>query len=250
MGKALAAEFAKHYARRANRIVFSTSEGELSLNDLALELWDRLGQQGVDASVLSRVLNGVREFNSQQLSVFCDVLDLGPQQRVGLEEALARDILSRHGIRLATGIRDFLDVLYQELAQIRLSRIQGNPHTALDWANLMANKILETLPQTDGTSLRALLHVLALVYFEKAVIFSRILLRSEIPKATSPLISDMLEFAQISESKSIYGLALLAEGNLQYNSASYKGSEDHVNAALPHLKGDVISTLCGLRTLP
>ncbi len=63
----------KYYQRQSNRIIFVN---KMTLNQLALAMWERLGYQGVDASVLSRVINGERLLTPRQLEVFCEILKL------------------------------------------------------------------------------------------------------------------------------------------------------------------------------
>src|SRR3989344_866256 len=80
-----AVEIKKHYRREGNKIVFRNG---MTLNQLAMEMWERSGYQGVDQSALSRILNGKRLFTFHQLQVFSEILQL--------TETLAAEILHRH----------------------------------------------------------------------------------------------------------------------------------------------------------
>lgn len=55
----LAKKLQQYYTKKGNRIIFSNG---LTLNQLALEMWERLDYQGIDVSVLSRVIGGRRFF--------------------------------------------------------------------------------------------------------------------------------------------------------------------------------------------
>ena len=85
----------KYYVRKKNRIFFSDS---ISLHEMTLSLWQELGYAEIDASVLSRVLQGERLFTSKQLSAFCKLLGLEKEERENLFTCLAKDLLKREGL--------------------------------------------------------------------------------------------------------------------------------------------------------
>jgi|SRR3989344_432262 len=88
-----AVEIKKHYRREGNKIVFRNG---MTLNQLAMEMWERSGYQGVDQSALSRILNGKRLFTFHQLQVFSEILQLTETEKETLKETLAAEILHRH----------------------------------------------------------------------------------------------------------------------------------------------------------
>lgn len=55
----LASELQKFYHKVNNKLTFTN---DMSLNQLALEMWTELGYEGMDASLLSRVIHGERLF--------------------------------------------------------------------------------------------------------------------------------------------------------------------------------------------
>ena len=85
----------KYYKREGNRIIFING---MTLNQLALAMWEKLGYSQIDASVISRVIKGERDFTYKQLLVFCDLLDLASEERIYLKNALNQSILQRHNI--------------------------------------------------------------------------------------------------------------------------------------------------------
>lgn len=48
-----------YYEKENNKIVFRNG---MNLNQLAMEMWDRMGYKGVDISALSRIMRGERNF--------------------------------------------------------------------------------------------------------------------------------------------------------------------------------------------
>lgn len=90
-----------YYEKHGWRIIFSNG---MNLNQLAVEIWERLNYQSVDASVLSRVISGERLFTSVQLKVFCKVLQLNKSQKEELFYSLVRD----YNLKNSFNIDDFL----------------------------------------------------------------------------------------------------------------------------------------------
>lgn len=85
----------KYYSRDGSRFVFRNGQ---SLNHLALSMWEHLGFQQVDASVLSRVLKGERLLTSPQLKAFCRLLDLSRHEEDYLFACLQQDCDLRLGV--------------------------------------------------------------------------------------------------------------------------------------------------------
>lgn len=56
-----------YYKKEGSKIIFRNG---MNLNQLAMEMWEKMGYGGVDASVLSRVLKGERLFSSIQMASF------------------------------------------------------------------------------------------------------------------------------------------------------------------------------------
>jgi hypothetical protein len=107
----LAKELKKYYQRIGNKIVFSN---EMSLNQLAWEMWERLGYKEIDPSVISRVLKGERVFNFKQLFVFTQVLNIDSREKEKLKKALYEELAHRYGLEedFFKLKREFLVYLY------------------------------------------------------------------------------------------------------------------------------------------
>jgi len=84
----------KHYRRLGNRVIFANG---MTLNQLALEMWENLEGREIDSSVLSKVINGKRLFSFKQLRIFCDLLKLPQFERNHLFKSLSKDLLSKFG---------------------------------------------------------------------------------------------------------------------------------------------------------
>jgi hypothetical protein len=79
----------RYYVREDRRIAFKDNR---SLNQLALAMWEHLGNQQIDPSVLSRVLKGERLFTGPQLKAFCDLLSLPKNEEETLFACLRQDL--------------------------------------------------------------------------------------------------------------------------------------------------------------
>lgn len=95
----LAQGLGKYYRKQRGKIIFQNG---MSLNQLSLEMYERLEYKGIDASVLSRVVRGERLFTYRQLQAFCQVLQLEEKDRRRLEHILSREILERHAVKAPT----------------------------------------------------------------------------------------------------------------------------------------------------
>lgn len=124
---------AKYYKRERWKVVF---KNDLSLNQLSLEMWERLGCSQIDPSVLSRVMKGKRLFSFRQLRVFCDLLDIPQFERNNLFKNLEEDYLNRRGElpkeaehytvpEFIINKQDVLDSLANALPGIKTSLIQS-----------------------------------------------------------------------------------------------------------------------------
>lgn len=91
----LAKELKRFYVRAGNRVLF---ENGMSLNQIAFELWEKEGFQGIDPSVISRLINGERLISFKQLEDLAVVLKIDEDNKKRLKEALLRDFVDRAGV--------------------------------------------------------------------------------------------------------------------------------------------------------
>ena len=61
------------YKKENSKILF---KGEITLSEIALSMWEMLGNQAIDASVVSRVIHGKRLFTPSQLEAFIKILQV------------------------------------------------------------------------------------------------------------------------------------------------------------------------------
>ncbi len=121
----------KYYRKDGNKLIFKNG---LTLNRLALEMWEKMGYQGIDSSSLSRILAGERLFTAPQLEAFCESLGLAQQDIYDLREGLYYSRLHKFGhllenFRPSYDALDFIDSLIK-IAHIFLKK--GKYHEAND----------------------------------------------------------------------------------------------------------------------
>lgn len=85
----------RFYKREGNRVVFSNG---MTMNQLSLEMWSYLGNQGFDVSILSKVVNGKRLFSYDQLNAFSKILDIKNFELVLLKKSLMAGVLSKFSL--------------------------------------------------------------------------------------------------------------------------------------------------------
>lgn len=94
MGNHLSRALKNFYKRRGNKIVFFNG---MTLNQLALEMWERLDYKEIDPSVISRVLAGKRALTFQQINIFSEILHINPVQKRNLRVSLLKDVANKFG---------------------------------------------------------------------------------------------------------------------------------------------------------
>lgn len=116
----LTKELQKLYIHKGNRLVFTNG---MTLNKLALEIWEELGESDIDSSVVSRVIKGERLFSFRQLAVFCNVLDVPQSERNLLFSLLEREILKREGDPLVRGGWNIWEEVFNKSKEGKSSKI-------------------------------------------------------------------------------------------------------------------------------
>jgi len=135
----LARVLQKYYLHKGNRIIFAN---KMTLNQLAITMWERLGFHEMDASVLSRVIHGERLFTQKQLSVFCDLLKISRREKFSLKEILLSDIYKK--FRLEPNFYNFnsfgslIENLIKKIAEFRMI---GNPYLASELTDILLGEI-------------------------------------------------------------------------------------------------------------
>ncbi|KKR66792.1 MAG: hypothetical protein UU09_C0046G0018 [Microgenomates group bacterium GW2011_GWA2_40_6] len=130
----------KYYRKEGNRVVFQNG---MSLNQLAMVMWENLGFKGIDPSVVSRVINGKRLFTIAQLRVFCQILDLPQDQRNILFLALSDDVIWRFGAAFFRKLIALLVPPENSLSCVRLPFSQKSYYSLLDYTLHHRRRLLD-----------------------------------------------------------------------------------------------------------
>lgn len=197
LGNAFSKSLQRHYVRLGNRIVFN---GGYSLNQLALEMSERLHFKEIDVSVLSRVLKGERLFTQKQLSIFSEILHINKEQKQLLKTALHSVIYKRFQGRylLEADQNQFVDMAKDNLTLARQANQSGASLVALRWSEIMESRLREEiLKSTNLIESRRLKDIL----FEYLDQHSVSILRREMAsKAYSKVWSVLEEMQHLAES--------------------------------------------------
>lgn len=138
---ALSDALADFYERKGGRIFFQNG---MSLNQLALEMWERLGYQQIDPSVISRVLSGERLFTPQQLKIFVAIIGVPNYKRKLLYRQLLKDVASRFGEEIDEGQINpwrfspkMINLLTSSTNLIEIIRLTGMPEVVQNLTDMM-----------------------------------------------------------------------------------------------------------------
>lgn len=171
----LARVLQKYYRHQGNRIIFAH---KMTLNQLALEMWARLEEQGIDSSILSKIINGKRLFTKKQLDAFCQVLHLDKLEKYCLEDAMGKDLLLKY-IGEAVPISNYGDLVANAytknmiVKEIRKLREKGDTQEAVELISFF-ERILNFTPKIQNDNIALLGKILnekvrCLIYMEKPV---------------------------------------------------------------------------------
>ncbi|MBI4129972.1 hypothetical protein HY468_01505 [Candidatus Roizmanbacteria bacterium] len=177
----------KFYSREGNKIIF---RNKMSLNKLALVMWERLGFVEIDASVLSRVLRGERLFTPRQLQTFCDLLTISQSDREYLFYCLHLDQCSLFGVKLEEtffshdDVYDFLQKVVVDTSQLVF---KGKVQDTIRISNLIIDHIRMLLVHAHSEAARRkLLELLGTsLYFKGRAIGGLILPLEALPTLLS-----------------------------------------------------------------
>lgn len=205
-----------------NRVIFC---GKFSLNQLAFEMYERLGFKDIDASTLSRVINGKRLFTKRQLECFCDVLQLKQSDREELFVALQKDLLLKKGVEPITdgfNVYDIHDLLTTQVQQLEVARERGHLEYVLSCSNDLLVRVPKYLDRAHSTeSKHAIIDLLSKIYYEKSYVTGCLFRPEDILTHTLPLIQKQKDFAQITGNINIRVNAEILHSFGLYASTSY-----------------------------
>ena len=141
-----AARLRRYYTREGNRIIFSN---KMTLNQLAWEMWEKLGYQEIDPSVLSRVLKGERLFSVRQLEIFCKLLRIKDKERGGIKLSLFNEVSKKffpNDDFFSISNNRLVELLEYNLGKMLDVQNRDMPELTQEWAYFLIEKIEEILP--------------------------------------------------------------------------------------------------------
>lgn len=224
----LAKTLQSYYKRQGNRIIFLSG---MTLNQLALEMWEKLGCREIDASVLSRVINGKRLFSLHQLRVFCQLLSLNKKQSELLNVSLQQDHIQKLGLELPLSA-EFLDLVNLGAKQAYRLRISGAPHQLIEWLEAARALTLKTLRKTNSSKDRyKIKKTLSRIFVELNRTYAEIALPSEALKTLKASLKRQLNLAKEIKDKQSLGFTYANLGDAYYVDKKYKQSAFYFSKA-------------------
>lgn len=250
---ALSQALQKHYAREGNRLVF---KNKMSLNQLALVMWEQLGFRQIDASVLSRVLKGDRSFTSEQLKVFCSVLDLSTDEEAYLTACLHQDRSTRLG---AYGGAQLSPTLAAEVMEVLTNNAFEMFYTcdydAIDRQYELVSQLAEVNAGDHSSRVNELV---GLNMYLKGRVIANGELPSRVVSRVTPIVNQLLSMSRINESARLYGYAHVLLSTAYYSAGGYsnqsskhkfyKASMEAARRAVSSLPDDDHEALFALRS--
>lgn len=208
----------KYYVREGNRIAFKKSR---SLNQLALEMWEWLGYQQIDASVLSRVLRGERLFTGRQLKAFCTLLSLSKAEEQNLFSCLHHDLSASLEPYLTSACvsSSLAREIVHELTSDAFVMFYHGEYDALDEKYVLVNELTSALSRDSQTE-EALGRNL---YLKGRTGLIDILPSRSLPYIR-PIIKQLLRLSQSSHSQLLFGYAHALLSDAYYVAGGYSGS--------------------------
>lgn len=217
----------------------------ITLNELALEMSERLGFHEIDASVLSRVLKGERIFTQKQLSVFCRTIKLNRTKEDLLKATLHAEIYSRFQGRFLLDIdrTQFLDMAESNLVMVKDANESGASILAKEWAQIMENRLKEEIVKTSDELARTKLKELLFGFLEQHSIS---VLRRESPstayknawlvlKGMKAIANELRNFEKLGLVYAKMGDVLSLVGGETCNKLILNKSSDFFRKSLEHI---------------
>jgi hypothetical protein len=218
----LSKELQKYYTREGNRVVFYNS---MTLNQLALEMWEKLGYKEIDASVISRVINGERLITGNQLEAFVKILKISSTESLRLREALIRDYSERIGFdeNLLEGKNrvdfDSIDEIFSRLKEIKLRDVNFTD----SWLNELMDRAQEMLLSTFDSRLRKrILKLEGEILVEQILCFSVMQTKKISSSRLITLASRLRATGRELKNKDFLGMGYYEEGNNNYVRRNYQ----------------------------
>ena len=249
----------QYYTREEKRITFKNNQ---SLNQLALAMWERLGYQQIDASVLSRVLHGERQFTTSQLRAFSEVLALSDSESEHLLHCLSRDInlknnLETENLFITTSVGH--DVIQSLVGSAFKNLYEGRTKELEIKCFLIESLIESSNYDQNASSNEKMDELFALNLYLKGRVVEGLGQPESVVRETLPIASDLLKLADKNNNKTIYAYANILLSNAYYLAGGYSYANNKYKfyrssiifgrKALDNLPDDNNEKLFGLRVM-
>jgi len=230
---ALANKLVRYYCKKKNRLIFSNG---MNLSNLAISMWEQLGYREIDASVLSRVLDGERLFSFKQLKVFCEILKIPQHEVNSLVDSLYSELSFKFGFEEIFYVHEakhLTNLVTDNLDKISLMKEKGYPTVAINWIDDISEKIQLGLTQSHDLVTRKVLNGL----FAKLLI-QKIFCIYESDKQPGSVervfhIAHKLDEINTElKDPSIFAFSMFSKGGAYYVKKSYK-------LAIPYLQHSI-----------
>jgi hypothetical protein len=247
----------RHYTRTGNRIVFTDGQ---NLNQLALSMWEALNCSQVDASVLSRVLNGQRLFTLPQLKVFCSLLNLSIQESDHLERSLRQDIDGRlpggsdSTPRLS---RALTQDLISELTDSAFSQFYRGQYEGALKRHELVRQLAGAYTSTSNVDSHLYKRVGYSTYIQGRIVGNGD--AKSVLDMTFPIVTELIALSHRAQDASLYGYAHILLANAYYGAGGYselmskhklyKASIRSAQRALEYLPRDDHESLFAVRSI-
>lgn len=233
MNSHLAKALEDYYQRQGVRIVFKNG---MSLNKLALTMWEKLGFREIDASVVSRVLGGERLFTPSQLDVFCRLLKVSAPDREQLFYALHLDQCAVYGVELEetfftkNDVIEFVEKIVDDTSDLLF---KGKVQDILRVSSLIVDHLHNLLSHTNDPARRKkLIRLLGTSLHLKGRALGGIVLPKDTLKTLLPIYQELLLLARESNDRLLYAYAYTTYSSAHCISAGESFSKKHRNVYL------------------
>lgn len=251
----------KYYQRKGNKLLFING---MSLNKMALQMWELLDYSQIDASVLSKVIHGTRTFNTTQLDTFCDILKISVHERELLHYSLYLDSRgpgrSNIDIMISSGA-DIIDTSAKFLTEANNLLLSGKHAELNTLTSILSAQLLQFMPISfKSNHKRELGDMLAKSLYLQGRALGSIGTSETIIADTSKITQIITNLPIIEENSPYLGYVNVLLSNAHYVAGNYlnnkrvtndhyKISIDYANRAICLLPEDNPETLFAYRTL-
>lgn len=192
----------------------------MSLNKLAWEMWEKRGYKEIDPSVLSRVINGERILNLNQLKVFASILKIPARQYRQLENEIFLEIASRYSIDPSFFEKDerlIVELLEHNVSKINELMLASVTLVAYEWSDELYVRIKNQMGKTRSLKNRKkLLELLAELIFRQSNLASQFQNQKDFLTSTLKHSRQLKSIGSQLKNKDLLGLADFRLGSAYY----------------------------------